>query len=175
MENERGGASFSHKPWAMGGLPGSNHPQKSVLNESERSEGRIYALLLRGRARACCDRKSSITIRKESAKKPCNAPLKRVYCDCCDKKAMKREVAVFIYLPYETGFPRSKCHVHETGDKSLYNCKSSAQGGNNVLCSGIGHTRRCVQSPIVVIRFNSEIRMRLFYGKSGNENHIEGL
>jgi hypothetical protein len=50
-------------------------------------------------------------------------------------KAMKREVAVIIYLPYETGFPRSKCHVHETGDKSLYNYRSSAEGGNNVLTS----------------------------------------
>ena len=47
-------------------------------------------------------------------------------------KAMKREVAVFIYLPYETGFPRSKCHVHETGDKSLYNYRMSAEGGDNV-------------------------------------------
>jgi hypothetical protein len=50
-------------------------------------------------------------------------------------KAMKREVAVIIYLPYGTGFPRSKCHVHETGDKSLYNYRSSAEGGNNVLRS----------------------------------------
>lgn len=49
-------------------------------------------------------------------------------------------------------------------------------GGRVGLCRyNLGHTRRCVQSPLVVLIQKVRKGGGFFYGKSGNEDHIEGI
>ena len=38
-----------------------------------------------------------------------------------------------------------------------------------------GHARHCVQSPLVVLSKKVRKGGDFFYGKSGNENHVEGV
>ena len=51
-------------------------------------------------------------------------------------------------------------------------CKTN--DGNGVW-SLRGHTRECVQSPLVVLQLKVRKGGDFFYGKSSNENHIESL
>ena len=70
------------------------------------------------------------------------------------------------------GFPWSECQVRKL---TTSHCTSSKRpSGDGRVRDVLGHTRRCVQSPLVVL-ITSTNRRRLFYGKSGNENHIESL
>lgn len=55
---------------------------------------------------------------------------------------MKREVAAAVICRMVAGFPWSKCYVHETGDKSLYNYKSSAIAETTCFVSWT-HTDEC--------------------------------
>jgi len=91
---------------------------------------------------------------------------------CCDMIAMKREVAANF-----AGSPWSECQVNDTGDKSLCRNTTACVVGikpGDLCTKRRGNTRICVQSPLVVL-----VKVRkggdFFYGKSGNENHSQGL
>ena len=64
---------------------------------------------------------------------------------CCDMIAMKREVAAI--LP--AGFPWSECQVRKL---TTSHCTSSETINGMDVCKEVErHTRRCVQSPLVVL------------------------
>ena len=64
---------------------------------------------------------------------------------CCDMIAMKREVAVRDM----TGFPWSECQVRKL---TTSHCTSSETINGMDVCKEVErHTRRCVQSPLVVL------------------------
>ena len=70
---------------------------------------------------------------------------KFVYTDnCCDMIAMKREVAAC-----KAGFPWSECQVRKL---TTSHCTSSETINGMDVCKEVErHTRRCVQSPLVVL------------------------
>ena len=63
---------------------------------------------------------------------------------CCDMIAMKREVAAD-----KAGFPWSECQVRKL---TTSHCTSSETINGMDVCKEVErHTRRCVQSPLVVL------------------------
>ena len=50
-------------------------------------------------------------------------------------------------------------------------CERKLEG----ICSKAGHTRRSVQSPLVVLNLKVRKGGDFFYGKSNNENHLKGV
>ena len=63
---------------------------------------------------------------------------------CCDMIAMKREVAARV-----AGFPWSECQVRKL---TTSHCTSSETIYGMDVCKEVErHTRRCVQSPLVVL------------------------
>ena len=88
--------------------------------------------------------------------------------------AMKREVAAHC----EAGFPWSECQVMKTGDKSLYRQKflQARVVENGCRALKVRDTPGSVYSHRLSY-LDQQVRKGgdFFYGKSGNENHIEGL
>ena len=73
------------------------------------------------------------------------------------------------------GFSVERMSSYETGDKSLYQLKKLQDKWQNQCGVPLGHTRKRVQSPLVVLGLKVRKGGDFFYGKSSNENHIEGL
>ena len=109
---------------------------------------------------------------------------------CCGMIAMKREVAAKS-KSLMAGFPWSECQVrklttsHCTDNQIYRGVESTCESRRSLpRCyepeerkhRRFGHTRKSVQSPLVVLK---ELKVRkggdFFYGKSGNENYIKGL
>lgn len=64
--------------------------------------------------------------------------------NCCGMIAVKREVAAYV-----AGFPWSECQVRKL---TTSHCTSSETINGMDVCKEVErHTRRCVQSPLVVL------------------------
>lgn len=77
-----------------------------------------------------------------------------------------------------TGFPWSEClgpQARESDDKSLYQinvCRlEQKQRVGSCVRMETGNTRKCVQSPLVVLSKKVRKEGGYFYGKFGNENY----
>ena len=87
--------------------------------------------------------------------------------------AMKREVAARQMNKLVQVFRGANVKLGNWRQVTVPTIKSTCKSGNDRVQTS-GHTRVSVQSPLVVL-----VKVRkggdFFYGKSSNENHIEGV
>ena len=88
----------------------------------------------------------------------------------CDMIAMKREVAARV-----AGFPWSECQVRKLATSHCTIKEFCFKKTENQCGVLLGHTRKRVQSPLVVLGLKVRKGGDFFYGKSSNENHSQGL
>ena len=102
---------------------------------------------------------------------------------CGNDSVEARGCCRHIFAVWRQVFPWSECLVHETGDKSLYNRKRPPEvettcGSDN--SAGQNGRKQDTHGEVYSHRLSYlETKVRkggdFFYGKSGNENHIEGV
>ena len=101
--------------------------------------------------------------------------------NCCGMIAMKREVAA-----RNSGFSVERMSSQETDDKSLYKrngllkkiettCDVLKERHSQVPSKFRTHTGECTVTACRTYQLKVRKGGDFFYGKSSNENHIEGL